>query len=176
MAHSLVMIPVPDLEAVVRPRLQRLSPELVPDDADETLAHITVLGPFVERGDLTDGVLDELERFFADVTPFEFTLTGIHTFPSGTVYLSPSPAAPFRNLTHALFRAFPEHAPYRGAFDEVVPHLSVPLAPDETVETLERELSARFPMAAYAREAALYWWEPGASRTLATFPFGTSAA
>ena len=176
MAHSLVMIPVPDLEAVVRPRLQRVAPELVPDDPDETVAHITVLGPFVPLADLTDGVIDELERFFGDVTPFEFSLTGIHEFPGGTVYLSPNPAAPFRHLTHALFRTFPEHAPYRGAFDEVVPHLSVPMPPGETVESLERERSPRFPVAAYASQAALYWWEPGASRTLATFPFGTSAA
>ena len=44
----------------------------------------------------------------------------------GTVYLAPSPAAPFRQLTHELFRRFPEHPPYGGAFDDVVPHLSVP--------------------------------------------------
>ena len=27
-----------------------------------------------------------------------------------------------------------------------------------------------------AREAALYWWEPGNSGTIETFPFGTSVA
>jgi len=176
MAHSLVTIPVPDLETVVRPRLQRRSPEYVPDDPDETLAHITLLGPFVTLADLTDGVLDELDRFFGDVTPFEFALTGIHEFPGGAVYLSPNPSAPFRHLTHELSRLFPEHPPYGGAFNEVVPHLTVPIPDGETVEALEFELSPRFPLTTFAREAALYWWEAGASRTIATFSFGTSAA
>ena len=176
MAHSLVTIPVPDLEPVVRPRLERRSPADVPADPDDTVAHITLLGPFVELDGLTDGVIDELSRFFADVTPFEFSLTGLHEFPGGTVYLAPSPAAPFRQLTHELARLFPEHPPYGGAFDEVLPHLTVPVPEGEDIGALEFELGPRFPLVTHAFEAALFWWEPGASRTLATFPFGTSAA
>lgn len=176
MPHSAVHVPVPDLESVVRPRLERRSPDYVPTDPADTVAHITMLGPFVDLTDLTDGVLDELARFFADVTPFAYRLTGIHTFPDGTVYLSPRPAAPFRHLTHGLSRLFPEHPPYGGAFGGVVPHLSVPLPGGETPEALEFELTPRFPLTTYAREAALFWYEPGASRTIATFPFGTSAA
>lgn len=176
MAHSSVQVPVPDLEAVVRPRLERRSPDDVPADPDDTVAHITLLGPFAELTDLTDGVLDELERFFSDVTPFAYTLTGIHTFPGGTIYLAPTPAAPFRQLTLALTRLFPEHPPYGGAFDDVVPHLSVPMPEGEDVEALEFELGPRFPLTTHAQEAALVWYEPGATRTIATFPFGTSAA
>jgi hypothetical protein len=176
MPHSSVHIPVPDLEPVVRPRLERSRPDAVPADADDTVAHITLLGPFADLTGLTDGVLDELGRFFADVTPFDFQLTGIHRFPGGTVYLSPSPAAPFRQLTHELSRLFPEHPPYGGAFDDVVPHLSVPTPDGEEATALEFELGSRFPISTYAREAVLFWWEPGASRTIATFPFGTSAA
>ncbi len=125
---------------------------------------------------LTDGVIDELSRFFADVTPFKFSLTGLHEFPGGTIYLAPSPAAPFRHLTHELARLFPEHPPYGGEFDDVVPHLTVPMPEGEKVAGLEFELGSRFPITTYAREAVLFWWEPGASRTVATFPFGTSAA
>ena len=169
-------IPVPDLEPVVRPRLERRSPEDVPADPDDTVAHITLLGPFVGLDGLTDGVVDELSRFFADVTPFEFSLTGLHEFPGGTVYLAPTPAAPFRQLTHELVRLFPEHPPYGGAFDEVVPHLTVPILEGEDLGALEFELGPRFPLVTHAFEAALFWWEPGASRTVATFPFGTSAA
>ena len=65
---------------------------------------------------------------------------------------------------------------YAGAFDDVVPHLSVPLLPDEEVADVEAELADRLPVSARAEEAALYWWEEGACGTLATFPFGTSAA
>jgi 2'-5' RNA ligase len=176
MAHSLLTVPVPELDPVVRPRLRLRSPDEVPEDDDDTVAHVTLLGPFADRADLTTGVIDELRRFFADVTPFSFQLTGVSRFPGGTVYLAPSPAAPFRQLTHELERRFPEHPPYAGAFDEVVPHLSVPLPDREDADELERVLAPRLPFAAHAREAALYWWEPGACGTLHTFPFGTTAA
>lgn len=176
MPQTAVQIPVPDLEPVVRPRMERMNPDLVPEDPDDTVAHITLLAPFVDLTGMTDGVLAELGRFFADVTPFDYQLTGIHTFPGGTVYLSPSPAVPFRHLTHELARLFPEHPPYGGEFDDVVPHLTVPMPEGEKVAGLEFELGSRFPITTYAREAVLFWWEPGASRTVATFPFGTSAA
>jgi hypothetical protein len=176
MAHSLLSVPVPKVDPLVRSRLLRRSPDEVPADDDDPVAHITLLGPFADRHDLTPGVLSELRRFFADVTPFTFTLTSVNRFPGGTVYLAPSPAAPFRQLTHELFRFFPEHPPYGGAFDEVVPHLSVPLPDDETLEDLEREVGRLLPITAHAREAALYWWEPGACGTVETFPFGTTAA
>ena len=97
-------------------------------------------------------------------------------FPGGTVYLTPDPASPFRQLTHELFRRFPENPPYGGAFGDVVPHLSIPLLPDEDLEDVERELADRLPVGSQAREACLYWWEPGACGTLETFPFGTTAA
>jgi hypothetical protein len=176
MAHSLLTVPVRELDPVVRPRLRLRSPDEVPADDADPVAHITLLGPFADRADLTPGVLAELRRIFADVTPFGFRLTGLSVFPSGVVYLAPAPSAPFRQLTLELWRHFPEHPPYGGAFDDVVPHLTVPLAPDEELADLERTLTPRLPFEAHAREAALYWWEPGACETLETFPFGTTAA
>lgn len=176
MAHSLLLIPVPEAEFVVRPRLDRRSPEYLPPGPDETTAHITLLGPFADRGAVDHGLISELQEFFADVLPFAFALTGISQFPGGTTYLSPDPAGPFRQLTHELHRHFPEFPPYGGAFDDVVPHLSVPILAGEEVDKLRFELAPRLPISAHAREAALYWWEPGASRTLETFTFGTTAA
>lgn len=176
MAHSLLTVPVPELDKLVRDRLGQRSPEDLPLEVGDTVAHVTLLGPFAPREEITDGVLTELARFFADVTPFSFSLTGVSRFPSGTVYLSPSPAAPFRQLTHQLARRFPEYPPYGGAFDDVLPHLSIPVLPDEDLETIEWELAPLLPVTAYAQEAALYWWEPGAGGTLDVFPFGTTAA
>jgi 2'-5' RNA ligase len=175
-AHSIVTIPVPEVEWLVRPRLALQDPRLIPADEDDTVAHLTVLGPFTTLAEIDDGTIAELTRFFADVTAFRFTLTGVHQFPGGAVYLGPEPAAPFRQLTHALHRRFPHHPPYGGAFDDVVPHLTVPMPDGEETAALEFELGSRFPISTYAREAVLFWWEPGASRTIATFPFGTSAA
>ena len=176
MAHSVLLVPVPEAEAVVRPRLARLSPEQVAVDDETVHAHVTLLGPFAAREDVTPGLLGELDAFFADVTPFAFDLTSVAAFPGGTTYLAPEPASPFRQLTLELSRRFPEYPPYGGAFDDVVPHLSVPLSDGDDAGSLRRALAGRLPVHAHAREAALFWWEPGASRTLATFPFGTSAA
>lgn len=171
MAHSLLLIPVPEAEFVVRPRLR-----LHPADLDETAAHITLLGPFADLSTIDHGLVSELRVFFADVLPFAFKLGGISQFPDGTAYLSPEPAAPFRQLTHELFERFPEFPPYGGAFSEVIPHLSVPTLEDEGVDGLRFGLGPRLPISAHAREAALFWCEPGASRTLETFTFGTTAA
>lgn len=176
MAHSLLLIPVPDAEFLVRPRLERHSAEYLPLDPDETAAHITLLGPFTDPGDIDAGVISELRDFFADVLPFAFELTSICEFPSGTTYLSPEPAAPFRTLTHELAKRFPEFPPFGGRFDDVVPHLSVPIPEGEDPGQLRFELEHRLPIGAHAREAALFWSEPGRSRTLETFEFGTTAA
>lgn len=173
MAHSVIWLPVPEAEAVVRPALTRRSPEYLPKDPDDPVAHITLLGPFADLADLDHGMVAELRDFFADVLPFGFRLADLHRFPDGTAYLAPDPAAPFRHLTHGLHRLFPEFPPYAGAFDDVVPHLTVPTAEGEDLST---SVAARLPIQAHAREAALFWWEPGACRTLETFPFGTAAA
>ena len=174
MAHSLLMVPVPELDAVVRRRLELCAPEHLPLQADDTAAHITLLAPFGSREEVTEGVLAELRRFFSDVTPFDYKLTRVSRFPGGTVYVTPEPAAPFRQLTLELTRRFPEHPPYAGAFDDVVPHVSV--AQDEDPSVVRQRLDTFLPLEAPAHEAALVWFEETGTRTLATFPFGTSAA
>lgn len=156
MAHSVLLIPVPGLARAV------------------PHAHVTLLGPFADLDEITDGMLSELEVFFGDVTPFGFRLETLARFPSGTVYLAPDPSAPFRSLTHELSRRFPEYPPYAGAFDDVVPHVSV--AQNEDPSVVRQRLDAFLPLEAPAHEAALVWFEETGTRTLATFPFGTSAA
>ena len=47
---------------------------------------------------------------------------------------------------------------------------------DEDLERLRSDLDPWLPVATLAREAALWWLEEDGVRTLATFPFGTSAA
>jgi hypothetical protein len=176
MTHSVLVLPVPELDPVVRPRLERRSPHNMPVDGDDAAAHVTLLGPFAELDGIDDGLLSELASFFADITPFTFQLTGINAFPGGQVYLSPEPAGIFRQLTHELWRRFPEFPPYGGDFDDVVPHLSIPMPEGEALDGLRFELHPRLPITAHAREAALWWYEPEGCRTIATFTFGTTAA
>lgn len=145
--HSVLVVPVPEAEPLV-PR-----------------AHVTLLSPFAAKEQLTDGLLGELDEFFADCLPWSFRLAEVAIFPSGTTYLSPDPLAPFRSLTHQLNRHFPEYPPYSGQFGEVIPHLSVPDG-----FTLDE------PLTAYARSAELWWYDGGDVDVLASFPFGTTAA
>lgn len=176
MPHSLLMIPVPEAESVVRPRLERQSAESLPSNPDDIVAQITLLTPFADLDAIDDGLRAELRDFFADVVPFPFLLTGLFQFPGGTAYLAPDPATPFRALTHELFACFPEFPPYGGDFENVVPHLPIPMTDGESIEQLRFEVGSRLPISAHAQEAALYWYEPGNSRILERFTFGTAAA
>lgn len=170
-----IVIPVPEAETLVRSRALQVQPQLLPRDRS-LVAHITLLAPFFPDADLDDEVVEELARFFADVTPFGFTLTELCEFPSGITYLAPEPASTFRRLTQGLHREFPEFPPYGGAFDEIVPHLTVPLAPGEDTESLREALASSLPLTAYATEAVLVHVEEDATHLIATLPFGTTAA
>lgn len=175
MTHTVVRVPVHEAETIVRSRALANGSPFQPQDGG-VLAHITVLGPFLAEDTIDAGVLDELDRYFAEVTSFGYALTGVSAFPNGPTYLVPEPAAVFRRLSLGLVRLFPEVPPYGGAFDEVVPHLSVPLLDGEDVETLSAELEHRMPIEAVAHAATLVRVAEGDTRTLATFPFGTTAA
>lgn len=43
----------------------------------------------------------------------------------GVVYLAPKPAALFIAFTQAVVERWPEHQPYGGAYEEIIPHLTV---------------------------------------------------
>ncbi len=139
-------------------------------------AHLTLITPFAPPEQVTDGLLDELTALFADVVPFWFRLSQVCRFPNGPVYLAPEPAAPFRRLVRALAHAFPEHPPYEGRFDDVVPHVTVPLGAHERLEDLQDRLDAHGPLRCEAREAHLVRVDDEAFELVAQFGFGTVAA
>jgi hypothetical protein len=169
MAFSALLVPVPSADWLVLDRVPERRGLLVP-------AHVTLLTPFVPLPDLTDGVVSELADLFGDVVPFPFRLRQVCQFPDGTVYLAPDPAAPFRQLTSAIGRAFPEHPPYEGRFDSVVPHVTVPLAEGEGVTTVEALMAEHGPVDAHAREAQLVWIVGPDLEVVESFPFGVTAA
>jgi 2'-5' RNA ligase len=87
-------------------------------------AHVTILFPFLAEVDLLPAVRRDLVRIAATLEPFEVRFTGIGRFPRAA-YLTPQPSAPFARLTAAIVARYPDHPPYEGAFDEVVPHLTL---------------------------------------------------
>jgi hypothetical protein len=168
-----VVIPVPEADRF----LQSASgePRRLPG-VGTVPAHITLLAPFLPEGQLDDSTWETLGEFFADITPFSFELTDVCEFPSGVTYLAPEPAATFRRLTSELHKLFPEFPPYGGAFDDIVPHLTVPLADGEDFAGLARTLGPGLPLQVHAATAAVFVTDEDGTRVLGSLPFGTSAA
>ena len=107
-------------------------------------AHITVLFPFLPAGELDDGALRDL---FARFPAFDFALDRIEQFEDGHVWLHPEPSWRFADLTAAVWQRWPERPPYEGAFDEVIPHL--------TLSDMPLQLDIALPIACHAHEVVL---------------------
>ncbi len=103
-------------------------------------AHITVLFPFVPSEAVDEAAI---EAVVAQVPSFAFALTAVERFDDGTVWLRPEPSAPFAALTRAVWERWPEHPPYEGAHDEVIPHLTVSEDPIDVVIALPIHARAR---------------------------------
>jgi 2'-5' RNA ligase superfamily len=90
------------------------------------------------------------------VQPFSFELISVESFDDSIIYLAPSPAEPFVELTNKLWSAFPEFPPFGGQFDSVIPHMSVGGADlGATKETVTEQLAGALPIGATARHVTL---------------------
>jgi 2'-5' RNA ligase superfamily protein/aminoglycoside-2''-adenylyltransferase len=87
-------------------------------------SHITVLYPFIPPDAIDDTAERAIASILAGFAPFRFRLDRVERFP-GALYLAPEPVEPFVALTEALWAHWPEHPPYDGAYDTVIPHLTV---------------------------------------------------
>jgi 2'-5' RNA ligase len=141
-------------------------------------AHITLLVPFTDSAALDVGRTGEVERVLARFEPIELSLMATAYFdgPPLVLYLEPEPAAPFRAMTEALVRAFPEHPPYGDAHAEIVPHLTVATRLEqERLTAIEAEVSAALPITARPGEAWLMEYAEGTWRLRNRCPFAAAA-
>ncbi len=109
-------------------------------------AHVTILFPFMSPEAVDESAL---RRLFEKFSAFDFTLDRLERFEDGHVCLRPDPAQRFADLTAAVWRRWPEFPPYEGAFDEVIPHLTISETP------LDPDLELALPIAARAHEIVL---------------------
>jgi 2'-5' RNA ligase len=119
--HTALIIEVPAAEPAVGAHRATLDPAAswgVP-------AHITLLYPFLPPATIGDDTLAAIAGIAAAEPAFELTLDRIGWFGDTVVWLAPNPARPFHTLTAALTARFPQAPPYGGAFDEIVPHLTI---------------------------------------------------
>lgn len=111
--------------------------------------HVTVLHPFLGARHAGPRLSRELVEVFGAVPAFDFALTAVARFP-GVLYLAPEPSAPFVVLTKLCTGRWPDHPPYRGAYDEIIPHLTVAEGPEPP--GLADRLAAELPLRARAEE------------------------
>jgi 2'-5' RNA ligase len=121
MGESAIVVPVPSAEPVVSRWRRRLDPS----SRAGMPAHITLLYPFAPLERFDETLLPTLRELFASVPRFDFVLGPVGWFDGRVLFLRPQPADPFVQLTRVLQHQFPEYPPYGGAFEEVLPHLTV---------------------------------------------------
>jgi len=109
-------------------------------------AHVTVVAPFLPPDRLTPGVIAELRALCSARHAPQVRFRRVRRFPpldgaAGVVYLDPEPADGLRALTEAVVARWPEAPPYGGIHDAIVPHLTVAIADDPTLDAVERSLT-----------------------------------
>lgn len=140
MPQSALILRVPEAEPFVARIRERFDPVArlgVP-------AHLTLLFPFADPARITPETFERARACIAASPALRFRLARIERFP-GALYLAPEPAQPIVELIESLARRFPEHPPYAGAFDTIVPHLTVAQGAREELDAAERELRERWP-------------------------------
>lgn len=171
--HSVLQVPVAELEPFVLARTRHYDTDYVSDDPTFTHAHVTALAPFLHGDELTPSVLSVVAEIASCTAAFDFTLRSVSTFPNGIVHLLPEPSAPFSALTAALWSAFPQCPPYAGRFAEVVPHLTLDALSDDVTEGSTRTLVGPWlPARCRAERLDLAWYEPGCCRVLHSWRLG----
>jgi 2'-5' RNA ligase superfamily len=163
--ESALVLLVPEAEPLVKTFRDRHDPAA----AAGMPAHITLLYPF-RRPDAIDApVLQGLRQCFAGFPRFSFVLTTIRRFesPIAVLYLAPEPAESLRDLTLAIWQRFPETPPYGGRHAEIIPHLSVAQAADQTqLDSIAERFAAasRDMLPIYARAAEIALMDTSAGR------------
>ncbi|MEV0719803.1 2'-5' RNA ligase family protein [Asanoa sp. NPDC050611] len=169
--ETALIVPVPEAEDAVGPYRARF------DQAARwgVPAHVTALYPFIPPDRITPDVLEAVRTTVAAIPRFTVDFTEVRWFGDQVVWLAPTPDRPFRALTEALWARFPDRPPYGGAFEDVVPHLTV--GHDVAVEDLRgaaHAVGGQLPLRAEAREVWLMVGapEPDSWHTAARFTLG----
>jgi len=117
-------------------------------------AHVTLVFPFVPAEEVNEALIAELRGFFTKQPAFDLVLARFGRFPE-TIYLAPEPPEPFVRMTEALMERYPDHPPYEGVFDTIVPHLTVAHGDEALLDEAERDVRPHLPIRAHASEALL---------------------
>jgi hypothetical protein len=116
-----LVVLVPEADPVVGPHRLRL-------DASAPLgvpAHVTVLFPFVPPDALDDGTVQRVRAVVAAVPALGYTFDRTDWFDDAVLWPAPADARAVPGAHRAGGHRVPGAPAVRGAFDDVVPHLTV---------------------------------------------------
>jgi 2'-5' RNA ligase len=161
---SCLIVPVLAAEPVVAAWLAQDSV-----DFDGAPLHVTAMYPFLPARSIDAAARSAIADLAAGVEPFDFVLARPGQFP-GVQYLAPEPAASFVAITERIQRRWPACQPYGGAYDSVMPHVTVAFADEPPVpaDVMARDL----PIRSRATELWLLQQTPRGWRTTSRFPLG----
>ena len=169
--HTVLAVPVPQLDQVVRSRTAHYDKTFVSTDPRFVHAHITVLAPWVVRPTRAD--LDRVGEIAARVEPTQVTLSEVEEFVGGVIHLRPEPEEPFRRLTAELSACFPDFPPYAGEFPDPVPHLTLDHpAGGVTLGEVRDRMDGLLPITFTLDKLDLQWWANNDCRLLHSWAIG----
>jgi hypothetical protein len=153
--RTTLLVPVPEAEPVVGDLRARFEPSA----SHGIPAHVTVLFPFLDAAQIHENVELALHDLFAAQPSFAYRFASVGRFIA-TAYLVPEPDTAFVRMTEAVVAKWPDHPPFEGVFDEVVPHLSAvdkvaPADVEAFSAELERRLASSGPITGLAHEVWL---------------------
>lgn len=170
--HTVLVVPVPELEPFVRGRWLHYEPGWVSRDPAFTHAHVTALAPYLPEP--TDADLAAVAAVAGATAPFDYDLLDVREFDNGCIHVPPVPAGPFAALTHALWAAFPQCPPYAGEYD-VAPHVTLDHRSETVSVTSTRALlEDLLPVRCRADRLELHWYQQGDCRVLADWKLGVT--
>ena len=166
-----LVVVVPEAE----PAIGDLRDRLDGNAAQGVPAHVTVVFPFIPADQLDDEVLRRVGAVVRAVPRFAYDFAGTDWFDHEVLWLAPTDPAPFRRLTELVVAEFPQHPPFEGRFDDVVPHLTVGHGhPRAVLEAAQGQVAARLPVTGTATELTLLAQAQHGGRwaPVAAFPLG----
>jgi hypothetical protein len=150
-AESGIVVPVPVADPVIgrwRASYDRAAALGVP-------AHVTLLYPFLPPP-VPASVVARLRTLLGSVTGWRATYATFARFPGEVLCLEPSPAELFVALTALLAGEWPQCPPYGGAYDTVIPHLTLcDGVPAAVADAAAADVAPLLPLAGDVREAWL---------------------
>ena len=163
MAATAIVVPFPDLDAVVGTHRRALTS----DGADGMPAHVTLIYPFADGGALGDRETGQVRAALSAFCQFDVTFARFGRFAARppVLYLAPQPEGGLLGMIAALERRFPAFPSFGGIHETVIPHLTIAQTDGATaMQAAKDDVARHLPIRTRVTEVALMEYLPAGWR------------